>query len=90
MFKIKFIITGWSGLAMILYCAICAGISGMCLAKSWLILEERYPEYREGLTRKPFSTIGYHAYGKVMRYTDKQNLKNPTKLTISFLVHLCL
>ncbi|XP_017494281.1 PREDICTED: amino acid transporter ANTL2-like [Rhagoletis zephyria] len=49
---------GWSGLAMILYCATCAGISGMCLAKSWLILEERYPEYRQGLTRKPFSTIG--------------------------------
>ena len=65
---------GWAGLVMIVYCATCAGISGMCLAKSWIVLEERYPEYREGLTRKPFSTIGYHAYGKWMRYVFYNNL----------------
>ena len=53
---------------MILFCAACAGIAGMCLANSWLLLEERYPEYREGLTRKPFSTIGYHAFGNWMRF----------------------
>ncbi|KAI2808459.1 hypothetical protein BLOT_006403 [Blomia tropicalis] len=55
---------GWSALIMIIYCALCAGISGLCLAKSWIILEERYPKYREGLTRKPFSTIGTHAFGR--------------------------
>ena len=57
----------WTGLAMIAYCAICAAVAGICLAKSWLILEERYPKYRQGLTRKPFATIGSHAYGKYMR-----------------------
>ncbi|KAI2808462.1 hypothetical protein BLOT_006406 [Blomia tropicalis] len=54
---------GWSGLGIIVYCAILAAIAGIALAKCWLILEERYPEYRHGLTRKPFSTIGYHAFG---------------------------
>ena len=58
---------GWSGLAMILYCAICASQSGLCLAKSWIILEKRYPLlYCNGLTRKPFATIGYHAFGPAM------------------------
>lgn len=59
---------GWSGLGIIVYCAILAAIAGIALAKCWLILEERYPEYRHGLTRKPFSTIGYHAFGNWARY----------------------
>ncbi|CAG2102700.1 unnamed protein product [Medioppia subpectinata] len=54
---------GWLGLPLIALCCANAGLAGICLAKSWLILEERYPEYRVGLTRKPFSTIGYKAYG---------------------------
>ena len=52
---------------MIIYCAVCAGIAGLCLAESWIILEERYPKYRNGLSRKPFATIGYHAFGRYMR-----------------------
>jgi len=57
----------WSGLALIVYCAACAAIAGLCLAESWIILEERYPKYRNGLSRKPFATIGYHAFGRYMR-----------------------
>lgn len=51
---------------MIVYCAACAAIAGLCLAESWIILEERYPKYREGLSRKPFATIGLHAFGPYM------------------------
>lgn len=31
-----------------------------------MILEERYPQYRFGLIRKPLATMGYHAFGKPM------------------------
>ncbi|XP_054155610.1 uncharacterized protein LOC128954069 [Oppia nitens] len=54
---------GWFGVPLIALCCANAGFAGICLAKAWLILEERYPEYRSGLTRKPFSTIGYRAFG---------------------------
>ena len=56
--------TGWYGIALLLLCCVNTGVAGIALAKSWLILEERWPEYKMGLTRKPFSTIGYRAYGK--------------------------
>lgn len=60
---------------MIVYCATCAGIAGLCLAQSWLLLEERYPaKYKSGLSRKPYATIAHHAFGPFMR------LKNPLYL----------
>jgi vesicular inhibitory amino acid transporter len=43
-----------------------AGFSGVCLAKCWIILEERWEEYR-GHVRKPFASIGYRAGGKWMK-----------------------
>lgn len=58
--------TGWFGIPIIFFAAICATISGFYLAKSWMILEDRYPEFRQGLTRKPFATIGSYAYGPYM------------------------
>ncbi|KAJ6220430.1 hypothetical protein RDWZM_006242, partial [Blomia tropicalis] len=56
--------SGWYGIGLIIYCALASAIGGICLAECWLILEERYPQYRHGLTRKPFATIGYHSFGK--------------------------
>lgn len=50
----------------ILFTALSSGIAGLYLAKCWIILEERYPKYRNSFTRKPFATIGHHAYGPYM------------------------
>jgi len=59
---------GWGGIVVLLICCLNAGVSGVYLAKCWLILEERWPQYRTGLTRTPFATIGQKAYGNWMRY----------------------
>ncbi|KAF7488861.1 Sodium-coupled neutral amino acid transporter 2 [Sarcoptes scabiei] len=58
--------SNWIGLPLILYCAFCAGLCGYYLSKCWMILEDLFPEYRNRLTRKPFATIGFHAYGSWM------------------------
>ena len=54
---------GWIGLVLIVAACLSAGYLGTSLAKCWLILEERKPEYRKG-SRSPYSDIGYEAFGK--------------------------
>lgn len=59
--------TSWMGLVIMVYCGILAGVAGVALSNCWLVLEERYPQYRNTLTRKPYATIAWHAYGKIAR-----------------------
>ncbi|KAI1290010.1 Proton-coupled amino acid transporter 1 [Halotydeus destructor] len=54
--------TGWTGLGLIVLCSVLATYSGIFLARSWLILEERWPEYQLP-NRTPFATIAYRACG---------------------------
>lgn len=59
--------SGWIGVLVLIVCCVNAGYSGICLAKCWLILEERWPEYREKM-RYPYPAIGYRATCWHMRY----------------------
>ncbi|OTF69096.1 amino acid transporter-like protein, partial [Euroglyphus maynei] len=59
-------LASWFGIPIIIFASLCAGIAGYYLAKSWMILEDHYPQYRNSLTRKPFATIGSYAYGRYM------------------------
>ncbi|KAI1288323.1 hypothetical protein HDE_09353 [Halotydeus destructor] len=55
--------TGWIGILIIAICCLAAGCSAVFLGKSWLIVEELYPEYRNG-DRDPYAIIGYKAIGE--------------------------
>ncbi|CAN7942672.1 unnamed protein product [Ixodes hexagonus] len=58
--------TGWSGSAIIVVCALASGYCGSRLGLCWIILEERWPEYREA-NRNPYPSIAFRAYGKPMK-----------------------
>ncbi|XP_063591326.1 uncharacterized protein LOC134768430 [Penaeus indicus] len=59
--------TGWSGLPlMVLLCA-CVGFAGTRLAICWVLLEDRWPEYRQPC-RRPYPAIAYRAFGTIGRY----------------------
>ena len=55
--------TGWFGIVLILLFTINAGFSGTRLGLCWLMLEERYQEFR-GEVRDPYPAIGGKALGK--------------------------
>lgn len=57
---------GWWSLPLLAMCAFDAGISGILIGKCWLILEERWSEFREDC-RYPYPAIGKMAYGNWMR-----------------------
>jgi len=65
---------GWAGIVIIIASGLTAGYSGVCLARCWLMLEERWPEYR-GPVRKPFASIGYRSNGVWMQYVLYQILR---------------
>jgi len=55
--------TGWFGLVLILFFTANAGFSGTRLGLCWIMLEERYEEFR-GEVRDPYPAIGEKAMGK--------------------------
>jgi len=55
--------TGYYGLLFIIVFTINACFSGTRLGTCWVILEERYPEFK-GIIRDPYPTIGERAIGK--------------------------
>lgn len=59
--------TGWIGILVIIVCCVNAGFAGICLGRCWLILEERWPEYRMRM-RYPYPAIAYRATCTCMRY----------------------
>jgi len=58
--------TGWAGLALILVFTINAAFSGTRLGLCWMMLEERYEEFRKEI-RDPYPSIGEKAVGKFGR-----------------------
>ncbi|GFR06532.1 amino acid transporter AVT1E [Trichonephila clavata] len=58
---------GWSGIPLLIFCCINSLYAGICLGRSWSILEERYDEYK-GKIRYPYPAIAYRAFGKRMQY----------------------
>ena len=60
------LLSGWLGIVMLsMFCALVA-YSGTRLGISWVILEERWPEYRQPV-RQPYMEIGYRSLGKIGR-----------------------
>ncbi|XP_074659614.1 uncharacterized protein LOC141912272 [Tubulanus polymorphus] len=59
--------TGYIGVLILIVCTYCAAYTGSILGKCWMILQERYPEYRQP-TRYPYPAIGYRACGPAGRY----------------------
>ncbi|UYV79039.1 hypothetical protein LAZ67_17000835 [Cordylochernes scorpioides] len=58
-----FVDTEWYGVAMLLYYSVVAGLMGVLLGKSWMIVEERWPHYRIQKCGNPYPTIGEKAVG---------------------------
>ena len=56
--------TGPAGLALLIYFTINGAFVGTRLGLCWLMVEEKYPEYR-GKCRDPYPTIAEKAFGKV-------------------------
>jgi len=55
--------TGWAGLALILIFTVNAAFSGTRLGLCWMMLEERYEEFRKEI-RDPYPSIGEKAVGR--------------------------
>ena len=61
--KNLFSILGWWGLGLITFFCINAAFSGTRLGLCWVILEQRYEEFRKEI-RDPYPSIGEKAVGK--------------------------
>ncbi|GFT60781.1 proton-coupled amino acid transporter 3 [Nephila pilipes] len=59
--------TGWYGLILMLLACLNAWYSSVILGRMWIILEERWEEYRVKF-RYPYPAIGARAVGPWMRY----------------------
>ncbi|XP_025207479.1 amino acid transporter AVT3B-like [Melanaphis sacchari] len=62
---------GWMGFILLITFGIATAYSASCLGTCWLILEERYAQYRVYPVPDPFSTIALHAVGKRTSYFTK-------------------
>ena len=60
------LLTGWSGILLIALGCSVAGFNGVHLGHCWIMLLERYPEYRTHV-KAPYPSIAEKAYGKWMR-----------------------
>ncbi|RWS09375.1 amino acid transporter ANT1-like protein [Dinothrombium tinctorium] len=58
--------TGWAGIALIVVTCFVTASFCVYLAKSWMLVEEIWPECRNSI-RDPFPTIGEKAVGKWMK-----------------------
>ena len=61
--ELLFIFVGWAGASLILLFTLNAAFSGTRLGLCWVILEERYAEFRKEI-RDPYPSIGEKAVGK--------------------------
>lgn len=65
--------TGWVGVPMMGVLSVAVGYSGTRLALCWVMLEERWPEYRVPC-RRPYPAIAYRALGKIGQYITEVSL----------------
>lgn len=59
---------GWIGFVLLGTFGIATAYSACCLGNCWLILEERYAQYRIYPIPDPYPTIAMHAVGRRTRY----------------------
>nr|XP_022293046.1 amino acid transporter AVT1J-like isoform X1 [Crassostrea virginica] len=59
--------TGWIGLVLLVACALLSAYTGSILGKSWVIIQERFPEYRQSCP-DPYPVLGEKTFGKKGRY----------------------
>ncbi|XP_042214090.1 amino acid transporter AVT1D-like isoform X4 [Homarus americanus] len=57
---------GWLGIPMMLLFCVLVGFAGTRLGKSWVMLEERWPQYRQP-SRQPYMDIAEKSLGKTGR-----------------------
>lgn len=62
--------TGWTGVPMLGVLCAMVGYSGTRLAQCWVMLEERWPEYRVPC-RRPYPAIAYRALGNFGQYVTE-------------------
>ncbi|GFR87471.1 amino acid transporter [Elysia marginata] len=60
--------TGWSGILLMLAFAGVATYAATVLGRCWIIICQRFPEYRYQPVRHPYPLIGQLAFGKPCRY----------------------
>ncbi|XP_061176317.1 LOW QUALITY PROTEIN: uncharacterized protein LOC133185231 [Saccostrea echinata] len=59
--------SGWIGLVLIVACALLSSYTGSILGQAWLIVRERYPEYKRHCPN-PYPVLGEKTFGKKGRY----------------------
>ncbi|XP_062577099.1 uncharacterized protein LOC134238969 [Saccostrea cucullata] len=59
--------SGWIGLVLIVACALLSSYTGSILGQAWLIVRERYPQYKEHCPN-PYPVLGEKTFGKKGRY----------------------
>lgn len=62
---------GWMGFILLITFGIATAYSASCLGTCWLIIEERYPQYRIYPIPDPYPTIAMHAIGRRTSYLTK-------------------
>uniref|UniRef100_A0A2S2NQH5 Lysine histidine transporter 1 n=1 Tax=Schizaphis graminum TaxID=13262 RepID=A0A2S2NQH5_SCHGA len=62
---------GWMGFILLVTFGIATAYSASCLGTCWLILEERYAQYRIYPLPDPYPTIALHAVGRRTSYFTK-------------------
>lgn len=60
--------SGWIGIILIILCCFLSAYTGSILGKSWIILQERFPDECGGHVPDPYPLIGEKAFGKFGRY----------------------
>lgn len=55
--------TGWIGLVLIVACALLSSYTGSILGQAWLIVQERFPEYKKSCP-DPYPVLGEKTFGK--------------------------
>lgn len=58
---------GWIGLVLIVACALLSSYTGSILGQAWLIVQERFPEYKKSCP-DPYPVLGEKTFGKKGRY----------------------
>lgn len=59
--------TGWYGMFLFVFCGVYALYSNLCMGRCWLIMEERWEQYRAP-QRRPFASIAYKVGGRWLQY----------------------
>lgn len=56
------LVLGWIGIPLLVVFSLTSSYTGTIIAKSWIIIQDRFPEYRNHVP-DPYPVIGEKAYG---------------------------